>query len=69
MRPIHKQLSKSDLNITQMVFDATGLYHSAMWDNDSVYPEKESGYTFKPHMNNAFVNDFNTQTFSRDGND
>ena len=30
MLPIHKQLSKLDLNIAQMDFDATPLYTSAM---------------------------------------
>ena len=40
-----------------------------MWDKVSVYPKIETGYTFKPHMNDVFVNDFNNQTFNQDGND
>ena len=30
----HKQLSKTDLNNSQMDFDATSLYASAMWDKN-----------------------------------
>ena len=52
-----------------MDFVATSLYPSAMWDKDSVYPEIDFGYTFKAHKNDVFVNDFNCQTFSQDGND
>ena len=32
-----------------MVFDATTSYPSAMWDNDSVHPKIESGYTIRHH--------------------
>ena len=41
MLPIHEQLLELGLNNTQMVFDATSLYLSAMWDNKSVYPKKK----------------------------
>ena len=37
MLPIHGQLSKLDLNITQMDFDARSLYPSAMWDEKSFF--------------------------------
>ena len=47
---IKEQLSKLDLNNTQMDFDATSLYLSAMRDNNSVYPTREFGFAFKPHM-------------------
>ena len=69
MLPIHEQLSKLDLNKTQMNFDATSLYPSAMWDQNSVYPKIATGYAFKPHMNDLFVNDFNNQNYNQDGND
>ena len=49
--PIQGQLSKLVLKRTQMDFDATSFYPPAMWNNDSVYPKVESGYTFTPHMN------------------
>ena len=52
-----------------MDFDSTSLYPSAMWDKNSVYPKKETGYAFKPHMNDRFVNDFNNRTFNQNGND
>ena len=55
MLPIHKELSKLDLKKTQMDFDATSLYPSAMWDQNSVYPKIETGFAFKPHMNDIYV--------------
>ena len=51
----HKELSKLDLNKTQMDFDATSLYPSAMYDENSVYPKIETGFAFKPHMNDVYV--------------
>ena len=44
MLPIHEQLSKLNLNNIQLDFDATSSYPSAMWDNDSVYPEMGTGF-------------------------
>ena len=38
-----------------MDFDATSLYPSAMWDESSVYPEIETGFASKPHMNDVHV--------------
>ena len=51
MLPICEELSKLDLKITQMDFDATSLYRSAMWDKNSVYPLIETGFAFEPHTN------------------
>ena len=67
--PIHKELPNSDLNKTQMDFDATSLYPSAMWDQNSVYPKIECGSCFKPDMNNVYVEAFNNPTFNQDGNE
>ena len=64
MLPIHKQLSKLDSNKTQMSYDATSLYPSAMWDKNSVYPKIETGFAFKPHMNKTFVEAFKIQIFN-----
>ena len=50
-----------------MDFDATSLYPSAMWDESSVYPERETGFAFAPHMNDVYVKAFNDQTFNEDG--
>ena len=44
MLSIHKELSKLDLNKTQMNFDATSLHPSAMWDEKSTYPKIETGF-------------------------
>ena len=69
MLPIHKELSKLDLKKTQMDFDATSLYPSAMWDENSIYPKTETGFAFKPHMNDVYVKAFNDQTFNKDGDE
>ena len=50
-------------------FDATSLYPSAVWDEISVDPKKESGFAFKPHTTETFVEAFNIQTFNHDGNE
>ena len=68
MLSIHKELSKLISNKTQMDFDATSLYPSAMWDKNSVYPKIETGFALKPHMNKT-VEAFNNQTFNQDGDE
>ena len=67
MLPIHQELSKLDSNKTRMAFDATSLYPSAMWVKNSVYPKIETGFAFKPYMNDVYVEAFNNQTFNEDG--
>ena len=52
-----------------MDFDATSLYPSAMWDENSVYPKIETGFAFKPNMNDVYVEAFNNQSFNEDGDD
>ena len=69
MLPIHNKLSKLNLNKTQMDYDATSLYPSAMWDENSVYPKMETGFAFKPYMNDVYVKAFNNQSFNEDGNE
>ena len=69
MLPIHKELSKLDSNKTQMDYDATSLYPSAMWDKNSVYPKIETGFAFKPNMNDVYVEAFNNQSFNEDGDE
>ena len=69
MLPIHKELSKLNSNKTQMDYDATSLYPSAMWDEKSVYPKIETGFAYKPHMNGVYVEAFNNQTFNEDGDE
>ena len=50
-----------------MDFDATSLYTSPIWDEKSVYLKIETGFAFKPHMNDVYVEAFNNQTFNQDG--
>ena len=69
MLSIHKELSKRDSNKTQMVYDATSLYPSAMWDENSVYPQKKTGLAFEPNLNDAYVVAFNNQTFLQGGDE
>ena len=66
---IHKKLQKLDHYDVMMDFDATSLYPSAMWDEKSVYPKRETGFAFKPHMNKTYVEAFNNETFDQDGDE
>ena len=67
---IHKKLQKLDVNNNVMMdYDGNSLYPSAMWNENSVYPKIESGFAFKPQMNNVYVEAFNNQTFNQDGDE
>ena len=48
-----------------MDFDATSLYPSAMWDEKVVFPKVETGFAFKHHMNDLYLEAFNSQTFNQ----
>ena len=52
-----------------MDFDATCLYHSAMWAENSVCPKVETGFAFKLFMNDIYVEAFNNQIFNQDVNE
>ena len=67
--PIHEKLQKLNLNDVMMDFDATSLYPSAIWDENSVYPKIETRFAFNAHMNKTSVDAFNNQSFNQDGND
>ena len=41
----------------------------AMWDEDSVYLEIETGFASKPDMDDVYVEAFNNQTFNQDGDE
>ena len=69
MLPIHKESSKLDSNKPQTDFDATSFCPSAMWDEKFVYPKIETGFAFKPHMNDVYVEAFNNQSFNEDGDE
>ena len=46
-------------------FDAVRLYPSAMWDETSIYPRIETGYSFTKDMNDELVEKFNTGDFNQ----
>ena len=46
-------------------FDAVSLYPSAMWDENSIYPRIETGYSFTKDMNDELVEKFNTGNFNQ----
>ena len=62
-------MSKIDSNKTQVDYDASSLYPSAKWGENSVYPKIETGCGFKSHMNDVYVEAFNIQRFNEDGDE
>ena len=40
-----------------------------MYDEKKLYPKIETGFVFKIHMNEVFVEAFNNKTFNQDGNE
>ena len=63
--PFHQTLSEFDLSHLLMDLDATSLYTSAMWDENSIYPETETGFAFSPVMNDKLVEKFNSVNFNQ----
>ena len=63
--PLHQNLSKVDLSDLLMHCDATSLYPSAMWDETSVYPKRESGYAHSTVMNDKLVEKFKSGNFNQ----
>ena len=66
---LYKKIQELDLIDVVMCFDATSLYPSAMYDNESVYPKIGRGFAFKVNMNFIYVEIFSNQTFNQDGNE
>ena len=62
---LHKLLKQIELIHLLWDFDAVRLYPSAMWDEKSIYPKKETGYAYRRHMNDELVNKFNTGNFNQ----
>ena len=52
-----------------MDYDATLLYPSAMWDENSVYPKIETGFAFKPDLKGVYVEAFNNRICNQDGDE
>ena len=68
--PIHKKIQKLDVNNDVMMdYDGNSLYHSAIWDENSVYPKIQTGFAFKPYWNDICVEAFNNQTFNQNINE
>ena len=63
--PIHQLIKQIKLEELLWDFDATSLYPSAMWDEKSIYPRIETGYSFTRDMNKFLVYRFNNQTFTQ----
>ena len=63
--PIHQIIKQIKLDELLWDFDATSLYPSAMWDEKSIYPRIETGYSFTRDMNKYLIHRFNNQTFTQ----
>ena len=63
--PIHQLIKQIKLEELLWDYDATSLYPSAMWDEKSVYPRIETGYSFTRDMNKILVHRFNNQNFTQ----
>ena len=63
------KIYKNNLNDVMMDFDAASFYLSAMYDEKSVYRKIETGFAFKPHMNDIYIEAFNNHSFNQDGNE
>ena len=50
-------------------FDATSLYLSGTYDEKSVHPKIETGFSFRAHMNDVCVETSNDQNFIQDGDE
>ena len=62
---LHKLLKQIELKELLWDFDATSLYPSAMWDENSIYPRIETGYAFTGDMNKVLVHKFNNGNFNQ----
>ena len=67
--PIYEKIQKLNLNHVMMDFDATSLYPAAMWDEKSDYLKIDTGFAFKPHLNDVNAEAFNNQSSNQDGNE
>ena len=62
---LHQSIKQIKLDELLWDFDATSLYPSAMWDENSIYPRIETGYAFTRDMNKFLIHRFNNQTFTQ----
>ena len=50
-------------------FDAINFSPSATWEENSVFPNIETGFASKPHLNSFDVEMFSNQIFDEDRNE
>ena len=62
--PIHQLLKQLSVNALLWVYDANRLYPSAMSDEKSIYPKKETEYAYTKDMNDELVEKCNNQTIT-----
>ena len=62
---LHKIIKRIELIQLLLDFDAVNLYPSAMWDENSIYPRIEIGYSFTKDINDELVEKFNTGNFTK----
>ena len=62
---LHKIIQRIELVPLLWDFDAVSLYPSVMWDEKSIYPRIETGYSFTRDINDELVEKFNNQTFNQ----
>ena len=63
--PLHQLIKQIKLDELLWDYDAVSLCPSAMWDENSIYPRIDTGYALTPHMNEEFVQKFNTVYFNQ----
>ena len=63
--PIHRLIKQIKIDELIWNFDAVRLYPSAMWDENSVCPRIETGYSFTEDMNDELVKKFNNGNFNQ----
>ena len=64
---IHGKLWKLNPVDVMIYFDATSLYPSAMYCENSVYPKIECGFAFETYMNDVYGKTFNYQNLTKCG--
>ena len=64
--PIHQLIKQ--IKIDELIWDSdvVSLYHSAMWDENSMYPRIETGYSFTEDMNDELVKKLNTGSLTKE---
>ena len=63
--PIHQFSKKLNLNDLLWSYDTNSLNPSAMSDDMSIFPRIETGYAFRPDMNDEVVKKFNEVIFTQ----